>query len=100
MVGIDTEIDRIMTERERQMVRDDLRLRSLESQMETLLDRTSSADANELIDIVDELRHIEHELGLVSEDAMEAFELEDEEAKNLVHLARIRPKAVLTGEQE
>ena len=100
MVGIDTEIDRIMTERERQMVRDDLRLRSLESQMETLLDRTSSADANELIDIVDELRHIEHELGLVSEDAMEAFELEDEEAKNLVHLARIRPKAILTGEQE
>ena len=100
MVGIDTEIDRIMTERERQMVRDDLRLRSLESQMEALLDRTSSADANELIDIVDELRHIEHELGLVSEDAMEAFELEDEEAKNLVHLARIRPKAILTGEQE
>ena len=100
MVGIDTEIDRIMTERERQMVRDDLRLRSLETQMEALLDRTSSADANELIDIVDELRHIEHELGLVSEDAMEAFELEDEEAKNLVHLARIRPKAILTGEQE
>ena len=100
MVGIDTEIDRIMTERERQMVRDDLRLRSLESKLETLLDRTSSAAANELIDIVDELRHIEHELGLVSEDAMEAFELEDEEAKNLVHLARIRPKAILTGEQE
>ena len=100
MVGIDTEIDRVMAERERQMVRDDLRLRNLESQMEALLDRTSSADANELIDIVDELRHIEHELGLVSEDAMEAFELEDEEAKNLVRLARIRPKAILTGEQE
>ena len=100
MVGIDTEIDRIMTERERQMVRDDLRLRNLEVQMEALLDRTSSADANELIDIVDELRHIEHELGLVSEDAMEAFELEDEEAKNLVQLARIRPKVILTGEQE
>jgi hypothetical protein len=100
MVGIDTEIDRVMAEREQQMVRDDLRLRNLESQMEALLDRTSSADANELIDIVDELRHIEHELGLVSEDAMEAFELEDEEDKNLVRLARIRPKSILTGEQE
>lgn len=100
MVGIDTEIDRVMAEREQQMLRDDLRLRNLESQMEALLDRTSSADANELIDIVDELRHIEHELGLVSEDAMEAFELEDEEDKNLVRLARIRPKSILTGEQE
>ena len=100
MVGIDTEIDRVIAEREQQMVRDDLRLRNLESQMEALLERTSSADANELIDIVDELRYIEHELGLVSEDAMEAFELEDEEAKNLVHLARIRPKAILTGEEE
>ena len=100
MVGIDTEIDRVMAEREQQMVRDDLRLRNLESQMEALLDRTSSADANELIDIVDELRHIEHELGLVSEDAMEAFELEDEEDKNLVRLARIRPKSILTGEEE
>ena len=51
-------------------------------------------------DSVDELRYIEHELGLVSEDAMEAFDLEDEEAKNIVRLARIRPKAVLTGEEE
>lgn len=100
MVGIDTEIDRVIAEREQQMVRDDLRLRHLETQMEALLERTSSADANELIDIVDELRHIEHELGLVSEDAMEAFELEDEEAKEIVRLARIRPKAVLTGEEE
>jgi chromosomal replication initiation ATPase DnaA len=100
MVGIDTEIDRVMAEREKQMLRDDLRLRNLEAQMEALLDRTSSADANELIDIVDELRHIEHELGLVSEDAMEAFELEDEEDKNLVRLARIRPKSILSGEQE
>ncbi|MGB1955542.1 MAG: DnaA ATPase domain-containing protein, partial [Candidatus Poseidoniaceae archaeon] len=100
MVGIDTEIDRVIAEREQQMVRDDLRLRHLETQMEALLERTSSADANELIDIVDELRHIEHELGLVSEDAMEAFELEDEEAKDIVRLARIRPKAVLTGEEE
>lgn len=100
MVGIDTEIDRVMAEREQQMLRDDLRLRNLETQMEALLDRTSSADANELIDIVDELRHIEHELGLVSEDAMEAFELEDEEDKNLVRLARIRPRPILTGEQE
>jgi hypothetical protein len=31
---------------------------------------------------------------------MEAFELEDEEDKNLVRLARIRPKSILTGEQE
>jgi hypothetical protein len=82
------------------MARDDLRLRNLESQMEALLERTSNADANELIDIVDELRYIEHELGLVSEDAMEAFELEEEEAKNLVRLARLKPKAILTGEQE
>ena len=100
MVGIDTEIDRVIEERERQMARDDLRLRNLESQMEALLERTSNADANELIDIVDELRYIEHELGLVSEDAMEAFELEEEEAKNLVRLARLKPKAILTGEQE
>lgn len=100
MVGIDTEIDRVIGERERQMARDDLRLRNLESQMEALYQRTSSADANELIDIVDELRYIEHELGLVSEEAMEAFELEDEEAIRLVRLARLRPKAILTGEQE
>tara|TARA_Y100000994_G_scaffold247946_1_gene254466 strand:+ start:4771 stop:6615 length:1845 start_codon:yes stop_codon:yes gene_type:complete len=100
MVGIDTEIDRVIAEREQQMVRDDLRLRNLETQMEALLERTSNADANELIDIVDELRYIEHELGLVSEDAMEAFDLEDEEAKNIVRLARIRPKEVLTGEEE
>ena len=46
--------------------------------MENLLERTAHADANELIDIVDELRIIEHELGLVSEDAMEAFEMEEE----------------------
>ena len=52
--------------------------------MEELLERTAHADVNELIDIVDELRHIEHELGLVSEDAMEAFEMEDEEIKTLV----------------
>ena len=31
---------------------------------------------------------------------MEAFELEEEEAKNLVRLARLKPKAILTGEQE
>lgn len=100
MVGIDTEIDRVIEEREKQMARDDLRLRNLESQMEALLERTSNADANELIDIVDELRYIEHELGLVSEDAMEAFELEEEEANNIVRLARLKPKAILTGEQE
>ena len=100
MVGIDTEIDRVIAEREQQMVKDDLRLRNLESQMEALLDRTSTADANELIDIVDELRYIEHELGLVSEDAMEAFELEDEEDKKIVGLARIRPKEILIGEEE
>ena len=100
MVGIDTEIDRVIAEREQQMVKDDLRLRNLESQMEALLDRTSTADANELIDIVDELRYIEHELGLVSEDAMEAFELEDEEDKKIVGLARIRPKEILIGEKE
>ena len=100
MVGIDTEIDRVISEREQQMVRDDLRLRNLETQMEALLDRTSNADANELIDIVDELRYLEHDLGLGSEDAMQACELEEEEAKNIVRLARIRPKAVLTGEEE
>ena len=52
--------------------------------MEELLERTAHADANELIDIVDELRVIEHELGLVSEDAMEAFEMEDEEIRILL----------------
>ena len=81
------------------MVRDDLRLRHLEFRMEELLERTAHAGANELIDIVDELRVIEHELGLVSEDAMEAFEMEDEEIR-IAHLSTIRPTTRLLGEEE
>ena len=58
--------------------------------MEELLERTAQADANQLIDIVDELRYIEHELGLVSEDEMEAFEMEDETLR-IAHLSKIMP---------
>lgn len=99
LAGIDASIDEALAERERMMVRDDLRLRHLELKMEELLQRTAHADANELIDIVDELRHIEHELGLVSEDAMEAFEMEDEEIK-IAHLSTIKPTTRLLGEEE
>ena len=41
----------------------------------------------------------EHELGLVSEDAMEAFDAEDEQIK-VAHLARIKPTTRLMGEEE
>lgn len=99
LAGIDANIDEVLAERERLMVRDDLRLRHLEFKMEELLERTAHADANELIDIVDELRVIEHELGLVSEDAMEAFEIEDEEIK-IARLSTIRPTTRLLGEEE
>ena len=99
LAGIDASIDEALAERERLMVRDDLRLRHLELKMEELLERTAHADANELIDIVDELRVIEHELGLVSEDAMEAFEMEDEEIR-IAHLSTIRPTTRLLGEEE
>ena len=99
LAGIDANIDEVLAERERLMVRDDLRLRHLEFKMEELLERTAHADANELIDIVDELRVIEHELGLVSEDAMEAFEMEDEEIK-MARLSTIRPTTRLLGEEE
>ena len=99
LAGIDASIDEALAERERLMVRDDLRLRHLEFKMEELLERTAHADANELIDIVDELRVIEHELGLVSEDAMEAFEMEDEEIR-IAHLSTIRPATRLLGEEE
>lgn len=99
LAGIDASIDEALAERERLMVRDDLRLRHLELKMEQLLERTAHADANELIDIVDELRVIEHELGLVSEDAMEAFEMEDEEIR-IAHLSTIRPTTRLLGEEE
>ncbi len=99
LAGIDASIDEALAERERVMVRDDLRLRHLELKMEELLERTAHADANELIDIVDELRVIEHELGLVSEDAMEAFEMEDEEIR-IAHLSTIRPTTRLLGEEE
>lgn len=99
LAGIDASIDEALAERERLMVRDDLRLRHLEFKMEELLERTAHADADELIDIVDELRVIEHELGLVSEDAMEAFESEDEEIR-IAHLSTIRPTTRLLGEEE
>ena len=99
LAGIDASIDEALAERERIIVRDDLRLRHLEQMMENLLERTAHADADELIDIVDELRVIEHELGLVSEDAMEAFDLEDEQIK-VAHLARIKPTTRLMGEEE
>ena len=99
LAGIDASIDEALAERERLMVRDDLRLRHLELKMEQLLERTAHADANQLIDIVDELRVIEHELGLVSEDAMEAFEMEDEEIR-IAHLSTIRPTTRLLGEEE
>ena len=99
LAGIDANIDEVLAERERLMVRDDLRLRHLEFKMEELLERTAHADANELIDIVDELRVIEHELGLVSEDAMEAFEMEDEEIK-VARLSTIKPTTRLLGEEE
>ena len=42
---------------------------------------------------------IEHELGLVSEDAMEAFDMEDEEIK-IARLTTIRPTTRLLGEEE
>jgi chromosomal replication initiation ATPase DnaA len=99
LAGIDASIDEALAQRERIIVRDDLRLRHLELMMEDLLERTAHADANELNDIVDELRIIEHELGLVSEDAMEAFELEDEEIK-VAHLSTIKPTTRLLGEEE
>ena len=99
LVGIDASIDEALAERERIIVRDDLRLRHLEQMMENLLERTAHADADELIDIVDELRVIEHELGLVSEDAMEAFDFEDEQIK-VARLARIKPTTRLMGEEE
>ena len=99
LVGIDASIDEVLAERERVIVRDDLRLRHLEQMMENLLQRTAHADADELIDIVDELRVIEHELGLVSEDAMEAFDMEDEQIK-VARLARIKPTTRLMGEEE
>ena len=99
LAGIDASIDEALAEREKIIVRDDLRLRHLELMMENLLERTAHADANELNDIVDELRVIEHELGLVSEDAMEAFELEDEEIR-IAHLATIKPTTRLLGEEE
>ncbi|MGB0787013.1 MAG: DnaA ATPase domain-containing protein [Candidatus Poseidoniaceae archaeon] len=98
LTGIDASIDEALAERERLMVRDDLRLRHLELKMEQLLERTAHADANELIDIVDELRVIEHELGLVSEDAMEAFEM-DEEVR-IARLSTIKPTTRLLGEEE
>ena len=66
--------------------------------MEQLLERTAHADANELIDIVDELRVIEHELGLVSE-CDGTFEMEDEEIR-IAHLSTIRPTTRLLGEEE
>lgn len=109
LTSIDASIDEALAERERIIVRDDLRLQHLELKMEELLERTAHADANELIDIVDELRHIEHELGLVSEDAMEAFEAEiefdksdfrkDEEMK-VARLSTIKPTTRLMGEEE
>ena len=99
LTSIDASIDEALAERERIIVRDDLRLQHLELKMEELLERTAHADANELIDIVDELRHIEHELGLVSEDAMEAFEMEDEEIK-IARLSTIKPTTRLMGEEE
>ena len=99
LAGIDASIDAALAQRERIIARDDLRLRHLELMMEDLLERTAHADANELNDIVDELRIIEHELGLVSEDAMEAFELEDEEIK-VARLSTIKPTTRLLGEEE
>ena len=58
LAGIDASIDEALAERERLMVRDDLRLRHLELKMENF-SNDAHADANELIDIVDELRVIE-----------------------------------------
>ena len=90
LASIDESIDEALAERERTIVADDLRLQRLELKMEELLERTAQADANQLIDIVDELRYIEHELGLVSEDEMEAFEMEDETLR-IAHLSKIMP---------
>ena len=98
LAGIDASIDEALAKREQIIARDDLRLRHLELMMENLLERTAHADANELIDIVDELRIIEHELGLVSEDAMEAFEMEEE--VRIARLSTIKPTTRLLGEEE
>ena len=67
--------------------------------MESILQRIETAELDELNDISDEFRQIQHELGLVSEDAMEAFEMEDEEMK-IAHLSTIKPTTRLMGEEE
>lgn len=99
LAGIDISIDKALSERERMVASDDLRLRHLELMMENLLQRTEHADMDELISITDELRYIQHELGLVSEDSMEAFEAEDEEIK-VARLSTIKPRTRLIGEEE
>jgi hypothetical protein len=99
LAGIDISIDAALSERERMVASDELRLRHLELMMENLLQRTEHADMDELISITDELRFIQHELGLVSEDSMEAFEAEDEELK-VARLSTIKPTTRLMGEEE
>ena len=99
LAGIDISIDEALSERERIVASDELRLRHLELMMENLLQRTEHADMDELISITDELRFIQHELGLVSEDSMEAFEAEDEELK-VARLSTIKPTTRLMGEEE
>ena len=99
LAGIDISIDEALSERERIVASDELRLRHLELMMENLLQRTEHADMDELISITDELRFIQHELGLVSEDSMEAFEAEDEELK-VARLSTIKPTTRLMGAEE
>ena len=99
LAGIDISIDAALSERERMVASDELRLQHLELMMENLLQRTEHADMDELISITDELRFIQHELGLVSEDSMEAFEAEDEELK-VARLSTIKPTTRLMGEEE
>ena len=99
LAGIDASIDEALAERERIVAGDELRLQHLELWMESILQRIETAELDELNDISDEFRQIQHELGLVSEDAMEAFEMEDEEMK-IAHLSTIKPTTRLMGEEE
>jgi len=99
LVGIDTSVDGNLAVREEVMVNVELWLTELELMMEDLLLRTAFADENEPMDIDDELRKIEHQLGLIKENVNEAFELEDEAIK-VAHLSTIKPTTRLLGEEE
>ena len=98
LTEIDSSIDDALAERERVVAGDELRLQHLELMMENLLQRIDHADMDELLNITDELRYIQHELGLVSEDAMEAFEMEEE--SRIARLSTIKPTTRLMGEEE